>query len=164
MVRLARARPGQVVLDPMCGAGTILAEQFVAARRFHAPLEVWGGDVEHAAVRAAAINLRRLGEARLCRWDARRLPLPTASVDHVLSNPPFGKQLSSPAEVRPLYRAMVRDYDRVLRPGGQAVLLSSDVAALRDAVREVGWQQVRRVSLRVLGQAAQIGVWRKGRE
>src|SRR5579884_1663777 len=32
MVRLADAGPGQVVLDPMCGAGTILAEQLEAAR------------------------------------------------------------------------------------------------------------------------------------
>src|SRR5206468_2799148 len=31
MVRLAEARPKQVVLDPMCGAGTILAEQMQTA-------------------------------------------------------------------------------------------------------------------------------------
>src|SRR5437588_40852 len=34
MVRLAEARAGQVVLDPTCGAGTILAEQFLAAAKF----------------------------------------------------------------------------------------------------------------------------------
>jgi SAM-dependent methyltransferase len=161
MVRLARARPGQVVVDPMCGAGTILAEQLAAAGRFHAPLEVVGGDIEFSAVRAAAINLRRLGEARLARWDARRLPLPAGVVDHVLSNPPFGKQLSSPAEVGPLYRAMVREYDRILKPGGQAVLLVSDVPALAEPARAAGWKSTRRLRVRVLGQMAQISVWRK---
>jgi 23S rRNA G2445 N2-methylase RlmL len=161
MVRLAKAHPGQIVVDPMCGAGTILAEQLVAAGRFHAPLEVWGGDSEFAAVRSAAINLRRLGEARLCRWDARRLPLPDGCVDHVISNPPFGKQLSSPSEVRPLYRSVVREYDRILKPTGQAVLLVSDVPALREPAEEAGWKRVRRVDLRILGQAAQISVWRK---
>lgn len=161
MVRLAGARPGQVVLDPMCGTGTILAEQLAVARRFHAPLEVWGGDVEYPAVRAAAVNLRRLGECRLCRWDARRLPLPAESIDHVISNPPFGKQLASPAEVRPLYRAMLEEYDRVLRPGGQAVLLTSAGPALRQPARDRGWKVVRTIDLRVLGQPAQITVWRK---
>jgi tRNA G10 N-methylase Trm11 len=145
----------------MCGAGTIIAEQLIASGRFHAPIEVCGGDIEFAAARSAAINLRRLGEARLCRWDARRLPLPPGVADHVVSNPPFGKQLSSPAEVRLLYRDMVREYDRILRPGGQAVLLVSDGPALRESAREVGWKPVRRVKLRVLGQAAQISAWRK---
>src|SRR5205823_5368441 len=34
MVRLAGTGPGQVVLDPMCGAGTILAEQVEGLRPF----------------------------------------------------------------------------------------------------------------------------------
>jgi 23S rRNA G2445 N2-methylase RlmL len=161
MVRLAGARPGQVVVDPMCGAGTILAEQLAAADRFRGGVRVCGGDIEHAAVRAAAANLRRLGEAQLCRWDARRLPLASASVDHIISNPPFGKQLSSPAEVGPLYAAMVRVYDRVLRPGGQAVLLASDAQALRAPAEEAGWKSKRRLRVLVLGQMAQISVWRK---
>ncbi len=161
MVRLAAARPGQTLLDPMCGAGTILAEQLAVANRFRGGLQVIGGDIEFSAVRAATINLRRLGEVSLCRWDARRLPLPAGEVDHIVSNPPFGKQLSSPAEVGPLYRDMLREYDRVLRPGGQAVLLVSDVPALRGAADLVSWKSTRRLRVRVLGQAAQISVWRK---
>lgn len=161
MVRLAAVRPGQVVLDPMCGAGTLLAEQALYNERFRVAMDVRGGDLDFAAVRAAAINLRRLGAPHLCRWDATRLPFAPATIDHVISNPPFGKQLSSPEEIGPLYRAMVREYDRVLRPGGQAVLLVSDSAALRAAIEPVGWQPGRRVRLRVLGQPAHISVWRK---
>src|SRR6185437_3843110 len=74
MVRLAEVRPRHVVLDPMCGAGTILAEVFAV---IHGPearhLRVLGGDREAKAVGAAANNLRRLGQAHLFRWDARRL-------------------------------------------------------------------------------------------
>lgn len=162
MVRLAEAGPGQVVLDPMCGVGTLLAEHLAAARSVraaHAP--PLGGDCDAAAVRAAAINLRRAGVAHLAAWDARRLPLADASVDRVVSNPPFGKQLSSPEEIGPLYRAMAWEYDRVLRPGGRAVLLASEPAVLREAALAAGWKQLRRVPLRVLGQPAAISVWRK---
>jgi tRNA (guanine6-N2)-methyltransferase len=161
MIRLAGAHGGQLVLDPMCGAGTILAEQLVAAERARQAIHVVGGDIEVPAVRAAAANLRRLGGESLAHWDATRLPIASSVVDHVVSNPPFGKQLSSPALIRPLYAAMVREYDRVLRPGGQAVLLASDAAALSAAVGEVPWKLKRQLRVRVLGQLARMSAWRK---
>jgi tRNA (guanine6-N2)-methyltransferase len=163
LVRLADARPAQVVLDPMCGAGTILAEQLEAARVNRQRVKVWGGDLEAGAVRAAAANLRRLGSPLLARWDAARLPLPAACVDRVVSNPPFGKQLSRPEEIGPLYRRALAEQDRVLRPGGKAVLLVSDYPALRDAARAVGWKAERQLQVRVLGQRATASVWRKER-
>jgi tRNA (guanine6-N2)-methyltransferase len=98
---------------------------------------------------------------QISTWDARALPLQTGTVDRILSNPPFGKQLSTPAEIGPLYRDMVKEYDRVLRPGGKAVLLVADAAPLKDAVKRVSWRQQRQVAVRVLGQRALIGVYRK---
>jgi 23S rRNA G2445 N2-methylase RlmL len=163
MIRLADIRPRHIVLDPMCGAGTILAERLVIGQQVQGGCAaVWGGDVDFSAVRAAAVNLRRVGPAKLARWDATKLPLGCGEVDRVVSNPPFGKQLSSPEAVGPLYAAMLREYDRVLRPGGRAVLLVSAAAALRSAARSVGWTMQRQLSLRVLGQSAVVTVWRKG--
>jgi 23S rRNA G2445 N2-methylase RlmL len=159
MVRLAEARPGQVVLDPMCGAGTILAEQMHVAQ-----VSVWGGDLDRSTVRAASSNLRRLGPALLANWDARRLPLPDRSADRIVSNPPFGKQLSSPTEIGPLYRAMLIEYDRVLKPEGRAVLLVSESERLNEAAQAVGWKRTRQLRVRVLGQPAFLSVWRKGGE
>ncbi len=162
MIRLAEIVPRHIVLDPMCGAGTLLAERLAAAASFRggcAP--VWGGDIDFRAVRAASVNLRRLGSALLTRWDASRLPLASASVDRIVSNPPFGKQLSSPDAVAPLYRAMLREYDRVLRPGGLAVLIVSAAAALRSAAFSAGWKARRQLSIRILGQPAVITVWHK---
>jgi tRNA (guanine6-N2)-methyltransferase len=162
MVRLAGAGPGQVLLDPMCGAGTILAEQIELSKlRKAGRVEVWGGDREMNMIRAAVSNLHRVGPALLAHWDATRLPLPGECVDRVVSNPPFGKQLSSPDEVGPLYRAAVKEYNRVLRPGGRAVLLVSDPDALRDAIKPVHWQPTRQLRVLVLGEPAVIGVWQK---
>jgi tRNA G10 N-methylase Trm11 len=162
MARLAGAAPGELVLDPMCGAGTILAEQLLLARHRRAgEVQVLGGDLDAAAVRAAAANLRHVGPGwNLARWDARRLPLPTASVDRVMCNPPFGVQLGEPAEIGPLYRALVAECDRVLRPGGRAVLLVGEAALLQPAAAAVGWRAQRRLRLRVLGQPAELSVWR----
>jgi 23S rRNA G2445 N2-methylase RlmL len=167
MVRLADLKPGQTVLDPMCGAGTLLAEAllYAKAHRSHNgepwPLHVLGGDIEASHARAAAANLTRLGEIRPATWDARQLPLEDASVDRILCNPPFGKQLASSEEIAPLYRTAVAEMDRVLRPGGRVVLIVADASALQDAVRAVGWKAQRRVNLRVLGQRATIFAYRK---
>jgi 23S rRNA G2445 N2-methylase RlmL len=162
MVRLAAARPGQLVLDPLCGAGTILAEQLAVGRPREGPaVRVLGGDLDQTALRTAAANLRRLGEVDLARWDAGLLPLPDAAVDAVISNPPFGKQLGVPEEIGPLYQRVVVELDRVLRPGGVAVLLVAAFGALKDATRAVRWKSVRQLHVRVLGQRATVSVWRR---
>ncbi len=160
LVRLAGARPGQVLLDPMCGAGTILAEQLTAPRR-GGPMRVLGGDIDPSALRTATANLRRLGEPELARWDAGLLPLSDASVDRIATNPPFGKQLGEPEEIGPLYRRIVAEWDRVLRPGGVAVLLVANQGALKEAASAVNWKLTRQLRVRVLGQKAAISVWRK---
>jgi tRNA (guanine6-N2)-methyltransferase len=162
MVRLAEPRRDMLLLDPMCGAGTILGEAIDYARRHRlGTLQVQGGDMDANAVRAAEVNLRRLGPARLERWDATHVPLEDATVDRIVSNPPFGKQLSRPEEIGPLYRRMVPEYDRVLKPGGRAVMLVSEDTPLREAARAVGWKLLRQVDVRVLGQMTLITVWRK---
>src|SRR5262245_665581 len=162
MVRLAGAAPGDVVLDPMCGAGTILAEQIELSKaRKAGRVETWGGDRDMNMLRAAASNLHRVGPAIVAQWDAGRLPLAAASVDRVVTNPPFGKQLASPAEIGPLYRSTVREADRVLRPGGRAVILVSEPEVLRTAIKPYRWQPARQLRVEVLGQPAEIGVWQK---
>jgi 23S rRNA G2445 N2-methylase RlmL len=163
MVQLAEIKPGQTILDPLCGAGTILAEAFALGNRDfpRTPLSIWGGDLDAASLRAARANLDRLGQPLLARWDARRLPLPDHHVDCIISNPPFGKQLGKPEEIGPLYHRMMTEFHRVLKPGGRAVLLVPDVVALRDAAKSGAWKQVRQLRVRVLGQPATIVVFRK---
>jgi 23S rRNA G2445 N2-methylase RlmL len=162
MVRLAGIKPRHVVVDPMCGVGTILAEHLVAMSRIRAPIATaLGGDIERGAVRAAAGNLRRLGNVELVHWNAAALPLADGLADRIVSNPPFGKQLETPEAIGPLYRRMVREYDRVLKPGGHVVLLASDRRSVAEAARAADWVRERELRVRVLGQPAFISVWRK---
>jgi tRNA (guanine6-N2)-methyltransferase len=112
-------------------------------------------------IRAAASNLQKVGPALLCHWDATRLPLGTESVDRIVCNPPFGKQMLTPEQIGPLYRAAVREFNRTLRPGGKAVLVVSEPDVLRDAIKPHHWQPSRQLRVEVLGQGATIGVWQK---
>jgi len=163
LVRLAGIAPGMTVLDPMCGAGTILAEALALARRRkgEAPIQLLGGDIDPHAVFVSTQNLGRLGPVGLARWDARSLPLAEASVDRLLCNPPFGKQLASAEEILPLYTALAREWNRVLKPGGRAVLLVMEHQALSTALSPFRWTTTRRLALRILGQSCTLSVWHK---
>jgi 23S rRNA G2445 N2-methylase RlmL len=164
MVRLIPPRPEQTVLDPMCGAGTILAEFWESRhRRNPSPnaARVLGGDIDLRALRAARGNLQRLGPTSLACWSADHLPLPNGCVDSILSNPPFGKQVERPEGIRAFYPGMIRELDRVLRPDGQVVLLVSDFTALKEPASRVGWRLMRQFRLRILGQRATLSLWKK---
>lgn len=163
MVRLAGIGPGMTVLDPMCGAGTILAEALdVAKKRSKAGrVHILGGDVDPNAVFVASQNLDKVGPVDLARWDATALPLGTASVDRIVSNPPFGKQLSSIDQIGPLYAAASAEWDRVLRPGGRAVLLAMEQEGLRRVLLARRWSPARQLRVRLLGQPAVLSVWNK---
>jgi 23S rRNA G2445 N2-methylase RlmL len=168
MVRLSDLKPNQTVLDPMCGAGTLICEAFLAVKgRKTSDGTPWtmnwlAGDIDARHARAAQVNLRQFNITAVQTWDARELPLEDASVDRIVCNPPFGKQLSTPEAIVPLYRQSVREMDRVLRPNGKAVLIVADPKVLRAAVDSVGWKEQRHVNVRMLGQRAFIGVYRKG--
>ncbi len=158
MVRLGQAQPGETVLDPMCGAGTILAEQLAVGRD---KIRVLGGDRELEALRNSRANLIPFRFSDLICWEAGQLPLPDNSIDVVISNPPFGKQLGKPEDMATLYRRMIRECNRVLRKGGRAVLLVADYGVLKQAINSVPWKAQRHFNVRVLGQKATISVWNK---
>ena len=162
MVRLAELRPGQVVLDPMCGAGTILAEQLAVCQSARRAVVCWAATSSAGRCAAAAANLRRLGPVRLaplgrdagCRCR-------TQCVDRVVVQPAV-RQAAEPRRRRSA-RCIGRcsaSHDRVLRPAGSAVLLVSELRASgRRPRRRLETEQV--YSVRILGQPAAISVWRK---
>ena len=126
MIRLAAAMPGQRLLDPCCGSGTILIE--AALLGFAAQ----GGDSDDEAVAAARSNAQAAGVAvSLKSWDARALPLVAGSVERVVSNLPWGRQIAVDDALERLYAEICAEAERVLAPGGKAVLLTSNPALLR---------------------------------
>jgi 23S rRNA G2445 N2-methylase RlmL len=163
MVRVSKPRAGDRFCDPMCGAGTILAE-----RALQGPFaELIGGDIDRDALQAAAANLMHvpaIGRQQVLHlWDACSLPFRSHSLDAIVSNLPFGVQLGSHADNVTLYTHFFDETVRCLRPGGRAVLLSGEKALVRDLLRATPtlWRE-REVLVGVLGQAARIYVLRSG--
>jgi 23S rRNA G2445 N2-methylase RlmL len=121
LVRLAQPEPGEVFVDPMCGAGTIALQ-----RALYRPAGVvLAGDIGAEEPSLTLRNARACEAAvQVFRWDARRLPLARESVDKIVCNPPWGRRSGSHKRNRHLFPGFLREANRVLREGGRAVLLS----------------------------------------
>ncbi|MFB6106733.1 MAG: methyltransferase domain-containing protein [Halobacteriaceae archaeon] len=88
LVNLARAAPGERLLDPMCGTGGVLIEAGLVGAR---PL---GLDAQRKMVRGTRENLRAFldGDWAVGRGDATRLPVRDGGVDAVVFDAPYGRQ------------------------------------------------------------------------
>ncbi|WP_233617596.1 TRM11 family SAM-dependent methyltransferase [Actinomadura sp. WAC 06369] len=124
MAQLADVRPGHRVVDPCCGAGTLLIE----AAGQGASLE--GFDLDAGALRAAARNAGA-APVRVRRGDAGALPVDDRSVDRVLCNPPWGVQVGARGRLADRPARLWREIARVLAPDGRAVVLVPDEGLVR---------------------------------
>lgn len=156
MVQLSQPSGDDVFLDPMAGAGTILLERLAAG-----PVKrLLGGDNDPDALDALEANLRRVrGPIKIDEWDARELPLEDASVDKVVTNLPFGRQISPGANLRALYSDVLLELERVVRPGGRLVLLAGDAGQIDAALRATpSMRLIKRYPVNILGYDAFISV------
>ncbi len=157
---LSEPQNDDVFLDPMCGSGTILIERAMLGRY----KQLIGGDIDPDAVKATIENFGPKHKPwDVKNWDARKLPLEDESVDVVATNPPWGRQIGSEADNVALYSAMMQEIQRVLKPGGRAVIITSQWELLRNcmgSVRQLKTNQIIK-NVSVLGRRADIFVFRK---
>ncbi|MFD0748213.1 methyltransferase domain-containing protein [Phytohabitans flavus] len=116
MVRLAGIAPGDVVLDPCCGAGTLLMEAATSGAG------LVGVDRAPAALGAARLNAAGFAVSWIGA-DAGRLPIRRGSVDRVLVNPPWNRQVPAHGTLATDPACLWSEIRRVLRPHGRLVAL-----------------------------------------
>lgn len=155
---LSRSTARDIVLDPLCGVGTIVIE-----RALQGPFkQVVGGDLRAEAVHMAQRNARAAKvQARWSVWDARSLPLDAASVTRIITNLPFGKQVGSPEALDSLYAALLQEFDRVLPAQGLMMTLTSADQLWEQMLRRHDWRVVKKITLVMLGLPASIFVTQK---
>jgi Putative RNA methylase family UPF0020 len=142
-------RDGAALLDPCCGAGTILSEAKAAG------WAVQGRDIDRDAVSASR---RNLGGRVVTEGDARSLDLPDGSVAACVSNLPFGHRYEVPGDPAVWIESVLTELARVTRPGGRIVLLVPDLprAAVPATLRRLDHH-----TLRLLGQPTAIWSFRR---
>jgi ubiquinone/menaquinone biosynthesis C-methylase UbiE len=215
LVRLAKIQPGQRVMDPFCGTGTILQavrRQYptthllgldhnpttltLATNNSHAPNNSLAPEnsfapgnslapknsvatensfatensvapgnslapknsvaTENSLAPGSSVVVENSvvvgGSLSFVRGVAEALPVASGSVDRVVANLPFGKQVGSHRANRTLYPAALGELARVLAADGRAVLLTEDKRLLESAIeRQSGLKVVRQRLLRYNG-------------
>ncbi|XP_013373080.1 PREDICTED: THUMP domain-containing protein 2 isoform X3 [Chinchilla lanigera] len=107
MASLAEIKVGTFVLDPMCGLGTILLE---AAKEWPDGYYV-GADASNSQLLGAWDNLKAAGlcdKIELLKASVTELPLPSESVDIIISDIPFGKKFKLGKDIRTILQEMER--------------------------------------------------------
>ncbi|MDH4215033.1 MAG: DNA methyltransferase [Candidatus Thorarchaeota archaeon] len=134
LLTLAGARPGDTILDPFCGTGTILMEAAMLG------MKVIGIDIDGNQVQGTRSNLiwfgKDLGQQvdfEIIRGDARDLSnLVNRQVDAVAFEPSLGPIYSGKPEwedaennirdLTELYREVLKHIGQILRPDGRVAM------------------------------------------
>lgn len=167
LLRLADIKPGDIVLDPMAGGGSISIE---GAMGFPGTFQI-GGDNHPKAVSRFYSNVRALQEQvgkglpiGGLKWDSRRLPLNEGSVDVIVTDMPFGVRSGSKTSNRNLYNRTLLEMGRVARPGSaRAVLLTQDRKSFSLALTNTMglWWQTKVMSVNMGGLDAAVFTLRR---
>jgi len=165
LARLADLKPGEVVLDPMCGTASIPLEGALGFPfSFHL-----GGELVKKSVRSSRTNIQCVKDkegleahpvADVIQWDCVRAPaLRPNCVDVVISDLPFGKRSGSKFDNRKLYPLTLLSMARLVRPvTGRAVLLTQDRNSDVQAVAKVKqfWLTQRTITTNIGGLTALV--------
>lgn len=151
MVRLSGVEKGARVLDPCCGAGTLLVEaaQIGAA--------VQGSDLDIEAVKAARTNAKSAGaHIRIEQWDARHVRMPDHSIDRIITNLPWGRQVAVDESLAAFYAEVCLEMERIISPEGRIVILTSAPELLKFE----SLQREQAIEISLFGQRPTITVYR----
>lgn len=141
---------GSILLDPMCGAGTLVTEAAVSFQN----ISVIGADIDTVQLDKAKENkcsvITASSVIELVHADVTNLPLKNESVTSIVCDLPFGKKFGTPEGVKQLIPLALMEMNRVLTLNGRIVLLISKNLKeyLFDSVSELN----KIISLSVVGE------------
>lgn len=153
MLRLCDPKPGDIVVDPLCGGGSIPIEGGLEFPGIY----FIGGDIHEKAVNRFGNNLRDLPKELKVDgiwWDATNLPFKSNSVDIFVTDLPFGKRSGSKSNNKFLYKKLLNELARVARlETGKAVFLTFDKKCFNMAygLTRSFWRQTRYLSINMGG-------------
>jgi tRNA (guanine6-N2)-methyltransferase len=152
---LSQPAPEDIVLDPFCGAGTVLIERAQYGRY----RLLIGCDRDPRALTAARTNVGpRYKPLELHRWEAPELPLLDSSVSKIITNLPWGIRHGSHEENRRLYPRILEKFHRLVSPGGKIVMLTAEIRLMSDLITRGLFRPDKILRVSVLGADAAVYV------
>ena len=137
MLRLVGAHRGAgLLVDPMCGTGTIPIE----ARGINPALEVRASDWDDETVEVARDTIANHAlEIPVERLDARNLgEAHPGSFDYIVSDPPYGVRQARRTSMVHLYESILPSFERALKPAGSIALVVVKYRSFLKALESTG--------------------------
>jgi hypothetical protein len=128
-------KPDDIVMDPVCGSGTVLAE----CHAYSKEARLIGMDIDAEAVAIAKRNLAKIEGIEINKGDSTQTGMSDKNVSLVLANLPFGLQFGKKTSNPKLYRELIQEQLR-LRTSGKnwrAIVFTSDLDSLQDALKDI---------------------------
>jgi len=143
MLTLSGTRDKDLIVDPMCGGGTIPIE----AAYIHEDSNIYCLDVNKRYVEVAEKNAFAAGvvyKITFDQWDARRIHeynFPS-NIDRVVSNPPYGIRYGDPRVIRRLYSSFLESLYKVLSDNGRVTLITTEYTFLNRLIEKLGYIKI----------------------
>lgn len=148
LFRLAEPMTGEIVIDPLCGGGSISLEGALSfPNTYHICGDYNGRAIERTRANIDFINRTKTHlKVGAVFWDIRNLPLRPQSVDVLVTDLPFGKRSGAKRDNLRLYSKVLFELAKVVKTGtGRACLLTYDKTSLIRALRSQSmyWREIR---------------------
>ncbi len=133
---LSNVRDSELILDPMCGGGTIAIEAALLLE--NAGIYCMDKSVKH--INGAEINAKAAlvhNRIRFLIGDATNLSYYFKTVDNVITNPPYGIRLGRPSLIRPLYQKFVSSLAKIVRK--KVAIITTEYQFLEEQLSKAGW-------------------------
>ena len=151
LARLADPAPGQSVLDPFCGDGTIAIETALA----YPEVRVTGRDLDPVRLENAARNAARAGVAlTLDRADAGQPG--SGGVDAVITNPPWNLAVDGAGSLQTGLDPLWRHLPALLAPYGRLVAITDAGLAAPRALAQAGLGRGLVTRVRLAGRVSDV--------
>ena len=161
LCRLGDLKPGETVIDPFCGYGSIpeAAVKHFPIGKFIAS-DTDSGCVKITRSRSALKSARC--EIRVADVFAVSAFVPACSVDAVITDPPWGMYRETKEPLGEFYSGLLALFAALLKPGGRAVILTAAADELKSAAGKTQELKLTQTySILVSGKKAQVFVIRK---
>ncbi len=153
MCFVANPKDGEIIWDPTCGSGTILAEIGETKKN----LKLFGSDIDKRAVAIAKANLRFLKNTEIKQEDSTKTKLENDSIDVIIANLPFRKQFGNLENNEKLYCDLFQEFIRVGSKKCRIVLITSDIDAVNVSLeKNKKLKLIKAIGTKIKGESAKI--------
>ncbi len=162
MCLISEPNPQDVFLDPFTGSGAIPIER----TRIAPCVQVIASDNDKTIIEQLKNKVKRLNiKIAINRWDALHVThVKDASVDKIVTDPPWGLHLGTDLNLSVFYSDMLKEFHRVLKSDGILVLLLANKELFEEILesKKDKFNLLSKYNTLVSGQKAAIYYMKKG--